>query len=158
MNELEVSEETEDGVKDAQEVHWAQYQPDKDELFYIYKTEIRKEAPIFIDVEVGEKSVQMELDTGASISVAGRKELKQALGTLPVLQKTTVKLKTFGGRVIEPLGVVQLGVRYGGQEKTLPVVVTSEPGPILMGRNWLRDLKLDWTGASWQKSSLYPSK
>ena len=46
--------------------------------------------------------------------MAGRKELKQALGTLPLLQKTTVKLKTFGGRVIEPLGVVQLGVRYGG--------------------------------------------
>ena len=116
----------------------------RSEFYGIYRTEIRREAPIFIDVQACNRRMKMELDTGASITVAGKKELKRALGGLPILEKSGVKLKTFSGRVIEPLGVVQLQVSYRDQKKSLPVVVTSEPGPILMGRNWLRELDLDW--------------
>ena len=82
----------------------------------------------------------MELDTRASITVAGQQELKKAIGALPKLEGTEVKLKTYGGKVIKPLGVVELPVDYRGQKKTLPIVVTSESGPLLMGRNWLREL------------------
>ena len=55
--------------------------------------------------------------------------------------------------MIEPLKVVELPVDYRGQKKTLPIVVTSESGPLLMGRNWLRELQLDWKGIM---AEIYP--
>ena len=88
----------------------------------------------------------MELDTGASVTVAGVKELKQEIGPLPKMEQTSVKLRMFGGKVIKPLGVVQLQVQYKQQSNVLTVVVTAESGPGFMGRNWLRELQLDWKG------------
>ena len=35
-------------------------------------------------------------------------------------------------------------VRHCDQVARLPVVIVSGGGPPLLGRNWLRDLKLDW--------------
>ena len=32
-----------------------------------------------------------------------------------------------------------------GQRKKLPIVVTPGDSPVLFGRNWLKQLKLDWT-------------
>ena len=119
---------------------------DEENLYGVYRTEVCKESPILINVCMGNSEVKMELDMGASITVAGQRELKRAIGKLPRLDKTEVRLKTYGGKVIEPLGVLEMPVSYNGQLKTLPIVVTSEPGPMLMGRNWLRELQLDWRG------------
>ena len=33
---------------------------------------------------------------------------------------------------------------YGSQQACLPLILTATNGPILMGRNWLLILKLDW--------------
>ena len=118
---------------------------DGDELFHIYRAEIRREAPILISVRVNDRDVEMELDTGASITVFGSKELEEAMGPLN-LHDTLVRLKTYGGRTIKPVVVVDVEVENNGQKKTLPVVVTSEPRPILLGRNWLSELDLDWKG------------
>ena len=114
--------------------------------FFINRTEVRKEAPILIRMKVDGDEVPMELDTGASISVTGKKEWETMTGKSMQLEKTRIRLKTFGGKIIEPLGVSQVQVNYKGQKKQLPIVVTAEPGPILMGRNWLRELELDWKG------------
>ena len=44
------------------------------DVFHVYRTAICKEAPILIEVQVNHEDVKMELDTGASISVAGWRE------------------------------------------------------------------------------------
>ena len=95
---------------------------------------------------MNDRDVSMELDTGASVTVAGRKELEAVVGTSLKLDQTPVKLRTFGGRTLNPVGVANVEVDYHDQRKTLPIIVTSEPGPVLMGRNWLRELNLDWKG------------
>jgi hypothetical protein len=122
------------------------FDADDEVCYFVNRTEVRKESPIIIRVEVDNREIPMELDTGASISVAGRKEWEAATGRPIDLKPTNVKLKTFGGKVIEPLGAAQINVDYRGQKKCLPIVVTNEPGPILLGRNWLRELNLDWKG------------
>ena len=41
-------------------------------------------------------------------------------------------------------GEVDVRVVYGNQEACLPMVVTENEGPVLLGRNWLSVLKLNW--------------
>jgi hypothetical protein len=118
---------------------------DDDDVYHVYKTEIRKESPVLVQVEINGRKVKMELDTGASISVASKRELEERIGKV-VLKDTKIKLKTYGGRIIEPLGVMDVEVRHKDQVKSLPIVVTTEPGPLLFGRNWLREITLDWRG------------
>ena len=35
-------------------------------------------------------------------------------------------------------------MRYGDQTRTLPLIVVSGDGPALFGRDWLREIRLDW--------------
>ena len=41
-------------------------------------------------------------------------------------------------------GSMEGKVRYGGQESYVNVCVVEGDGPSLLGRNWLKVLKLDW--------------
>ena len=84
--------------------------------FFINRTEVRKEAPILIRMKVDGDEVPMELDTGASISVTGKKEWEAMTGKSMQLEKTRIRLKTFGGKIIEPLGVSQVQVNYKGKK------------------------------------------
>ncbi len=42
------------------------------------------------------------------------------------------------------VGEMTVEVRYGMQIQQLPLVVVAGEGPSLLGRNWLRVVKLDW--------------
>ena len=88
-----------------------------------------------IRLQVDGQKIAMELDIGASTSVAGKNEWEEATGKLIKWEKTPSRLRTFGGKVIEPIGVAYVQVSYKKQSRRLPIVLTSEPGPILMGRN-----------------------
>ena len=55
-----------------------------------------------------------------------------------------MKLLTFTGEVIIPKGETEVKVEYAGQTCRLPLLVTPEKQPALLGRNWLSDLRLNW--------------
>ena len=44
---------------------------------------------------------------------------------------------------------MDVGVKYGDQTVTLPLLVIKGEGPSLLGRNWLDVLKLDWHEIFW---------
>nr|XP_050045684.1 uncharacterized protein K02A2.6-like [Dermacentor andersoni] len=58
---------------------------------------------------------------------------------------TTLKLRTFDGAIIQPVGVAHVAVQYGEQRAQLPFYVTREKGPPLLGRQWLQAIRLDWS-------------
>ena len=58
------------------------------------------------------------------------------------LQPTTVRQRTYTGQAISVLGQVPVKVRYGQKNYLLSVLVVEGEGPNLMGRNWLRELKV----------------
>ena len=60
------------------------------------------------------------------------------------MQQTDVKLRSYSGHEIPVLGEAKVQVSYGNQEAHLPIIVTANDGPVLMGRNWLSVLKQDW--------------
>ena len=42
------------------------------------------------------------------------------------------------------MGIADVEVDYEGQRKKLPLVVTPGDTPTLLGRNWLKQLQIDW--------------
>ena len=78
---------------------------------------------------------------GASLSI-----ILVRLCTKPTVSyKTGTYFTTYTGESIKVLGSMLVNVCHSGQEKSLPLLVVSGDGTNLLGRNWLRQLKLDWT-------------
>ena len=55
-----------------------------------------------------------------------------------------MKLQSYSGHEIPVIGEAKVQVAYHDQEAVLPVVITGNDGPVLMGRDWLSVLKLEW--------------
>ena len=89
------------------------------------------------------KPLAMEVDTGAAVSLISYKRLKRVLPRISI-NKTTVVLRTYTSEVIPVRGEVLVNVQYGNQNKKLTLYVTLNEGPCLMGRDWLRSIRLDW--------------
>ena len=111
-------------------------------MFTIVDSHARCKAFI-VPVLIHGKSVDMELDTGASVTIVPKSVWNDVLTAKP-LQQTDVKLRSCSGHEIPVVGEAKVQVSYGNQEAHLPIIVTANDGPVLMGRNWLSVLKLDW--------------
>ena len=67
-------------------------------------------------------------------------------GTAPSLNATDDPcLKTYTGQSIKVIGQITVTARYHQQEKELKLYVVKGQGPSLLGRDWLREIKLDWS-------------
>ena len=95
--------------------------------------------PVLIDG----KSVDLELDTGASVTIIPN-HVWSGVFAAKSLQQTDVKLKSYSGHEIPVLGEAKVQVSYGDQQACFPVIVTAGDGPALMRQNWLSVLRLDW--------------
>lgn len=106
-----------------------------------------KEEAILIPVTVDGHSVDMELDTGASVSVIGELEYREKFAHIP-LHPSGSNLKAYTGTPIQTIGEMEVPVVFGDNEipRDLPLVVikADKPIPALLGRNWLRMVHLDW--------------
>ncbi|XP_041439913.1 uncharacterized protein K02A2.6-like [Xenopus laevis] len=85
----------------------------------------------------------MLLDTGASVSLISEFVYKNCLGGI-ALQNSPSHLTSYTGEKIPVLGQIQAPVTYEGQSFILPLVVVKGDRPTLLGRNWLKHLKLNW--------------
>lgn len=96
---------------------------------------------------VNGQNIDMEIDTGASLSVINREtyeSLRQGNENL-VLKESKVVLHTYTGKRVSPLGILEVTVKYGNQTHPLPLLVLAGTGPNLCGRNWLENIHLDWS-------------
>ena len=98
--------------------------------------------PIVIKVRVNGNEIPMELDTGAAVSVMSDSCYDRV--SSPRLNESPLRLKTYTGEVVKPLGIGTVDVTYGNQSCRLPVTVVKGNVPTLMGRDWLGSLKLKW--------------
>lgn len=92
---------------------------------------------------VNGKKMEMELDTGAAVSLIPWEQYKNTLSQLP-LQPTDIMLKTYTGEPLAPEGVIKVQVRLNKQCADLPLYVVKVDAPALFGREWLRVIKLNW--------------
>ena len=63
----------------------------------------------------------------------------------PELKSTDLTLHTYTGESIVVLGSLEVDVSYEDNMFTLPLLVVQGSGPSLLGRNWLEQIKLNWT-------------
>ena len=100
--------------------------------------------PVMVDVKLNDISMQLEFDTGASVSLMGEAHFKALQEKGASLRPSTAKLSTYTGEVIPVLGISDVKVEHNGQTAVLPLVVIPGTGPPLLGREWLTTLRLDW--------------
>ena len=90
-------------------------------------------------MDVDGKPPKMELDTGSIISFDS---YQQKFNRIP-FHKTELFLKTYTGENITPVGVLKLPVDYQNQRELLDLYVGKNKGPVLMVRDWLRNMRLE---------------
>ncbi|XP_077527175.1 uncharacterized protein LOC144138661 [Haemaphysalis longicornis] len=88
--------------------------------------------------------VNMELDTGAAVSVMSTTQFRQLFPSA-VLEPTRVKLRTYTGALVQPQGVSLVNVQHGDYSASPPLYVVDHKGPPLLRREWLHAVQLEWT-------------
>ena len=112
-------------------VHHVKESPEEesDDDFALYSmNSTSKPCPYLVNIEVDEKPLQMEIDTGASLMLMSEHTFRENWPTLN-LSHTGIKLHSYSG------DTVYVTVKYGSQVDTLPLLVVKGEGPSLLGRN-----------------------
>ena len=119
-----------------------------EEILAVFSTATSKSAsePMSVIVQVNQRELTMEVDTGASVSLISEATYKQLWqDNCPKLNRTTVKLRTYSGEMLVVLGSITVDINYRSQEAQLPLLVVAGNGPSLLGKNWLQKIRLNWT-------------
>ncbi|CAB4019155.1 uncharacterized protein K02A2.6-like [Paramuricea clavata] len=107
---------------------------------------------IWVDVKVENQPLSMEIDTGSAVSILPCDMFLEKFRDKK-LEKTTTVLKTYTGELIVPVGCLTMQVEYLDQLCLLPFHVVQTKGPVLMGRDWLHKLRLNWKTIKLLKAS-----
>lgn len=108
---------------------------------YTLKSDLKQ--AIWLTLQINGKIIRLELDTGSTVLVMSQNEFERNFGNAK-LKPSLVKLKTYTGEPILPIGVMPVTVEYNDQCSKLDLYVVQTEGPALIERNWLRKLRLDW--------------
>ena len=115
----------------------------EDDLFTVFDVNSLSTSEISVPLQIENEECCMQLDTGCALSLAPVTFYEKFCSHIP-LTPTAVKLSTYTGEKIQPLGKINVTVTYAGTEYSLPLLVVPQGCGALFGRNWLRHIKLDW--------------
>ncbi|UYV71932.1 K02A2.6-like, partial [Cordylochernes scorpioides] len=97
--------------------------------------------PIKIEVQINDKILSLEYDTGSAYSLIS--DSTRRFFKLPnpcPADPLRVKLATYSGQPLQVLGTLDVPVQYQNSTQTLPLMVVGGEGPSLCGRNWMEAL------------------
>ncbi len=101
------------------------------------------QTPMSVALEVNGKPLQMEVDTGAAVSVISTATRDRLFPDCP-LTHTSAVLTTYTGERLPLAGEIKVKVMCGEQRAVLTLFVVDGAGPSLLGRDWLQQIRLDW--------------
>ena len=99
--------------------------------------------PYETTVTVDGKSLVMEVDTGATVSVMGETQFNREFPKKK-LRESGGYIQTYTGEKVKIAGVCDVDVSTPHGHASLPLMIVPGQGAALIGRNWLSHLKLDW--------------
>ena len=88
-------------------------------------------------------SVKMQIDTGSKASLVSYDVYRKFLKHLPRQPSDTV-FKGYTGHRVQIKGMTEVTVHCNDQTAKLPVYVTQKNCPAIMGREWLKRIRLNW--------------
>ncbi|UYV62324.1 K02A2.6-like [Cordylochernes scorpioides] len=97
--------------------------------------------PIKIEVQINDKILSLEYDTGFACSLIS--DSTRRFFKLPnpcPADPLRVKLATYSGQPLQVLGTLDVPVQYQNSTQTLPLMVVGGEGPSLCGWNWMEAL------------------
>ena len=83
-----------------------------------------------VSLEIENRTLQMELDTGAAFSVISEATCQASFADVK-LRKSNILLKTYTDERIPVIGKLHIHVRYGEQRAPLVLLVVAGDGPWL---------------------------
>ena len=119
-------------------------QPAEEQVFHLSPPSHK---PIIVDVSIDQVPLTMEVDTGASCSIISQEVFENMWpdrSARPPLKESSRRLLTYMRDEVPLAGVANVSVTYGDQSAQLPLLVVKQPGPALLGRDWLQAIRLDW--------------
>lgn len=99
------------------------------------------DGPYYANLIVENVKCRFEIDTGSKISVISKCFYDNNFANVPIESKL-LTLKSYTGDVIETIGYIVVNVVCGKQQAKLKLYVIDNGGPPLMGRTWIKCLKL----------------
>ncbi|KAL5488914.1 hypothetical protein EMCRGX_G017932 [Ephydatia muelleri] len=107
----------------------------------------QKVEPFMVSVLVDGKALEMEVDTGASVSRISERTFKthwRKEDKRPTLKRAAVKLSSYTGEAIKVIGAIDVAAGYQDQREKLRLIVVAGDGRSLLGRDWLKSLQVKW--------------
>ena len=114
-----------------------------EDSFKLHKLSKQSAEPIVVSLILNGKTIQMEVDTGAVLSVISEATRKKTFSK-ETLHLSELALRTYTDEPMQVVGTINVKVQYGEQNQKLVLVVVKGDGPSLLGRNWLKYIRLDW--------------
>ena len=97
-------------------------------------------SPINVPLLINGKSVNIQLDTGAALTVITQDDFNDVTTGDISVQQCAKQLLTYTGESVPVVGECDVNVRYKKKDVQLPLVGVEGAGPPLLGRNWLQPL------------------
>ena len=117
------------------------YGKEYEEMFHISQSpRATSHKAYLVPVKINGVSTNMELDTGASLSIMSLEAYQRLchLKVKPKLEKSGISLRNYVGELIIPVGQVTVDVEYLDQKKCLNLTILPGCGLALLGRDWLQ--------------------
>jgi hypothetical protein len=92
-----------------------------------------------ISANVENVSIEMEIDSGASISILPEEIVKEKLPHINI-NPTILKLRTYDGSIIKPTGEIGVKLKYGERELCSKLLVVKKGHRALVGRDLMKKL------------------
>ncbi|GBO98508.1 hypothetical protein EVAR_103388_1 [Eumeta japonica] len=96
-----------------------------------------------ITLQINGKFHTLELDTGAAVTTCSAEYFKNNFGNLK-LTKTSVKLRTYTGEILQPLGTCNVNIKYRDSEVQGRVFIIDRKVDPVIGREWIRKLNIQF--------------
>ena len=109
----------------------------------IFKVGEKSHPPFTVELVINGCPVIFEVDTGAAVTIVSQEVYRKMFPNLE-LQPSSVLLKSYTGNQVQVQGEAQVDVQYGEQQGTFTMYVVSGKGSCLLGRDWLKHIRLEW--------------
>ncbi|KAL1446934.1 hypothetical protein WDU94_009845 [Cyamophila willieti] len=120
--------------------------------YEIHSLQSTKTDKFMIKVNLEGQPTHMEIDTGAALSSISYEDYKE-LNLSNRIFKTNIQMKTYTGEIIKPRGMCFVQCTYKNQEFVGKLIIISQRVDPIFGRDWIREVSLDWAEIKSVKST-----
>ena len=89
----------------------------------------------------------LDVDTGATVSIISQTTFNRLWdkNNAPKIRPSGARLRTYTGEAIKVVGELEVDVFLNKQKDSLNLLVVEGNGPSLLGRDWLKKVRFDWS-------------